>query len=170
MLRKMEPKRSSLKRTQVQDKEEAQPQKANKGGRPSVDPQQRIEKGKTINASPDELKRINDIYRMKTAGTKTSFSSFAKEVLFSLEGNTISPNKRQATSDQLGIITLELGQIKRELRAMGSNYNQVVKRINSLFVSAEIKREAQLHNQLFRQIEPLLQQVDQLIERIENER
>lgn len=166
----MEQKNPKSKRTLHAKEEETKPPKANKGGRPSVSPEQRIEKAKTINTSPDELKRINDIYRIKTAGTKTSFSRFAKEVLFALEQTGNGSSKRQATSDQLGIITLELGQIKRELRAIGSNYNQVVKRINSLFVSTDIKREAGQHNALINQIEPLLQAVNQLIERIEKER
>lgn len=165
-----EPKKRRSNRANLSDQEATQPPKAKKGGRPSVNPELRIEKGKTINTSPDELKRINDIYRIKTAGTKKSFSSFAKEILLSLDHNTNGPSKRQATSDQLGIITLELGQIKRELRSIGSNYNQVVKRINSLFVSADIKREAEQHNKFIKQIEPLIQEVNTLIERIEKER
>lgn len=156
--------------TQSQPAEGSNPSKRNRGGRPNKNSDERIEKGKTINCSPDELKRINQIYQVITAGSKKSFSKFAKEVIFSLEHSRGQLSKQQPTSSQMGMITLELGQIKKELRTIGTLYNQVVKRINSLYVSAEIKQQSQQHNQLIAQLEPLLNQVNKLINQIEQMR
>lgn len=156
--------------TQSQPAEESNTPKRNRGGRPNKKSEERIEKGKTINCSPNELKRINQIHQVLTAGTTKSFSSFAKEVIFSLEYGGGQVRKREPIPDQLGMLSLELGQIKKELRSIGTLYNQVVKRINSLYVSAEIKQESQQHNHLIAQIEPLMNQVNKLIEQIENVR
>jgi len=139
----------------------------NKGGRPTKNPDELVEKTKSISSTQDELRRLDRIHKIMTAGTKKSFSSFAKEVIFSLEQAEGRVAGNQTTSYQIGKLTMELGYIKKELRSIGALYNQVVKRINSLYVSAELKQESQQHNKLFSQIEPLISQINKLIEQIE---
>lgn len=147
-----------------------QREKRNKGGRPSKETDQKIEKTKSIGTTEAERIRLNRIHKIYTAGQSKSFSVFVKEVIFALESSTTLPSRPSKDPTYINTIIIQLTQIRQDIRSVNTLHNQVVKRINSLFVAADLKKEVQETNDIIRQLAPLMQQLTSLLDELTREK
>ena len=143
-----------------------QREKRNKGGRPHKDADQKIEKTKSIGTTEAERIRINRIHKTYTAGQTKSFSVFVKEVIFALETSANLPATPSKDPTYINTIIIQLTQIRRDIRSVNTLHNQVVKRINSLFVATELKKEVHEANDIIRKLTPLLDQLKGLLDEL----
>lgn len=141
-----------------------QREKRNKGGRPSKDADQKIEKTKSIGTTEAERIRLNRIHKIYTVGQTKSFSAFVKEAIFALETTKNHPTTPSKDPRYINTIIIQLTQIRQDIRSVNALHNQVVKRINSLFVAAELKKEVHEANDVIRQLAPLLEQLTRLLD------
>ncbi|WP_018622908.1 hypothetical protein [Spirosoma luteum] len=146
-----------------------QREKRNKGGRPSKVADEKIEKTKSIGTTEAERIRLNRIHKIYTAGQTKSFSVFAKEVIFALETSATLPSTPSKDPTYINTIIIQLTQIRQDIRSVNTLHNQVVKRINSLFVAAELKKEVQETNDIIKQLAPLMQRLTSLLDELTRE-
>ena len=155
--------------TKTETSNASQREKRNKGGRPSKETDQKIEKTKSIGTTEAERIRLNRIHKIYTAGQTKSFSVFVKEVIFALENSATLPSTPSKDPTYINTIIIQLTQIRQDIRSVNTLHNQVVKRINSLFVAAELKKEVQETNDIIRQLAPLIQQLTSLLDELTRE-
>ena len=146
-----------------------QQKKRNKGGRPSKVADEKIDKIKCIATTEAEQIRLNRIHKIYTAGQTKSFSVFAKEVIFALETSATLPSTPIKDPTYINTIIIQLTQIRQDIRSVNTLHNQVVKRINSLFVAAELKKEVQETNDIIKQLAPLMQRLTSLLDELTRE-
>ena len=84
----------------------------------------------TIRLSEDEKKKLNTFYGRTTSG---SLSEYAREVLLQ---EPVTVLYRNQTADDF---LAEMIQLKKELNAIGNNFNQAVHRLHTLDHIPEIK-------------------------------
>ena len=84
----------------------------------------------TLRFKPQEFENLNRFYK---ATTDKKLSQYARKVLLK---KPVTLNHRNQSADE---ILAELIQIKYELNTLGSNYNQVVKKLHTLENLTEIK-------------------------------
>lgn len=141
-------------------------EKPTKGGRPSKDADQKIEKTKSIGTTEAERIRLNKIHKIYTAGQTKSFSAFVKEVIFALDTSTKQPTTPGKDLAFINTLIIRLTKIRQEIRSVNTLHNQVVKRINSLYLAAELKKEVHEANDVIKQLAPLLEQLTSLLDEL----
>ncbi|SFE55538.1 plasmid mobilization protein [Spirosoma endophyticum] len=141
-----------------------QRKKRTKGGRPSKVADEKIEKTKSIGTTEAERIRLNRIHKIYTAGQTKSFSVFVKEVIFALETSAKLPTTSSKDPTYINTVIIQLTQIRQDIRSVNTLHNQVVKRINSLLVAAELKKQVHEANDIIRQLAPLVQQLTSLLD------
>lgn len=146
-----------------------QREKRNKGGRPSKVADEKIDKIKCIATTEAERIRLNRIHKIYTAGQTKSFSVFVKEVIFALESSATPPTRPSKDPTYINTIIIQLTQIRQDIRSVNTLHNQVVKRINSMFVAAELKKQVHEANDIIRQLTPLVQQLTSLLDDLTRE-
>jgi hypothetical protein len=152
--------------TKTETSNASQREKRNKGGRPSKETDQKIEKTKSIGTTEAERIRLNRIHKIYTAGQTKSFSVFVKEVIFALETSATLPSTPSKDPTYINTIIIQLTQIRQDIRSVNTLHNQVVKRINSLFVATELKKEVHDANDIIRQLAPLLDQLKGILDEL----
>ena len=96
-------------------------------------------------------------------GTKLSLNEFAKQRLFSGRKPDVSPSTG-LTQYQLK----KLNELVNELRHIGVNYNQSVKRINQYHFPEQLHHEFEKNAALAAEILDLIRQAKQVYETLEN--
>lgn len=113
----------------------------------------------TIRLSEVEEKKLNKFYGRTTSG---SLSEYAREVLLQ---EPVAVLYRNQTADEF---LAEMIQLKKELNAIGSNFNQVVHKLHTLDHVPEIKAWAILNEtgkkSFLKKVEEINQRVHQIYE------
>ena len=152
----------------IKPENESAKQKRRGGRHPKSKDELRINRIRS-NATQDEYKRLQAYYTEQTLGKQISIGQFMIDCVLS-SARRGRGGKRQTSSvvnrDALLSLRLDLNQLKNELGPIASNYNQSVKRINSLFVAAELKKEVSQANQTVGELTPLLAQLHALLGRL----
>lgn len=148
---------------------EKEPSKRGRGGRnPKEEDQRRINRIRS-NATTDEYTRILAYYTDQKLGKQISIGQFMIDtVLRSAHHPTLRSSKPTTAieKDVLRSLRIDLNSLKNTLGPIATNYNQSVKRINSLLVSAELKKEVGQANQLIAQLGPLLGSLTDLLNQL----
>lgn len=113
----------------------------------------------TIRLSESEEKRLNKFYNCTTSG---SLSEYAREVLLQ---EPVTVLYRNQTADEF---LVEMIQLKKELNAIGNNFNQAVHRLHTLDYVPEIKAWAILNEtgkkSFLKKVEEINHRVNQIYE------
>lgn len=137
--------------------------RANKGGRRSKDASLVSSEKLTLYLTPSEMSQLTSSHEQARQGTKLSLNEFAKRRL-------LSPRKIQITSPvgltQYGL--KKLSELVNELRHIGVNYNQSVKRINQYHFPEQLRSEFQKNAVLAGEILDLVKQTKLFYETLEN--
>lgn len=110
----------------------------------------------TIRLSEAEEKKLHKFYNRTTSG---SLSEYAREVLLQ---EPVTVLYRNQTADEF---LAEMIQLKKELNAIGNNFNQAVHKLNKLDDVPEIKTWA-IQNETARKI--FFKKVEEISSRIAN--
>ena len=111
----------------------------------------------TVRLNEDEEKKLNKFFSRTTSG---SLSEYARDVLLREPVNVIYRNK---SADEF---LAEMIQLKKELNAIGNNFNQAVHKLHTLDHVPEIKAWAKLNEaskkSFMKKMEEIKEKVNQI--------
>ena len=124
-----------------------------------------------IVGTPEEIAAIRRSHAAYCNGKTISMSQFARDVLTGTE--RISSGKRQCATEQkddtetLRYVRTDLGRVYKALNEIGKNYNQKIKRINSLRVSAKLMLEVLDTKPVYKALEAMCDRLGGLLDKLE---
>lgn len=137
--------------------------RANNVGRPTKDASLISSEKLTLYLTPPEMSQLTSSHEQARQGTKLSLNEFAKQRLFLRREREASASVGMA-QHQLK----KLSELVSELRHIGVNYNQSVKRINQYHFPEQLHKEFEKNAHLAREILILIEQTKQVYETLEN--
>lgn len=135
--------------------DEISPTGRNKGGRPELDKSLSRSNRLRIYTNEQENLTILNEYRKRTAGQKRSLSQFILDELFrgfNKTQSSIGPISISGDGKDLAMLRLILNDIKLVLKKSTDNHNQVVKRINGMWLPDEVKKEIAVESESLKEI------------------
>jgi hypothetical protein len=136
--------------------------KASRGGRPIKDAKLVCSEKLTLYLTPPEMIMLTGNHDNARRGVKLSLNEFAKQQLFSRRKVAVT-----ATSSLNQYQLKKLNELVSELRHIGVNYNQSVKRLNQYHFPEQLHGEFEKNARLAGEILTLIQQAKQLFESLE---
>ena len=137
--------------------------RAAKGGRPPKEAGLVSSEKLTLYLTPTEMKQLISSHQRAMQGAKLSMNEFIKKRLFTRQ-KVVKPASRSLTDYQLK----KLCELVSELRHIGVNYNQSVKRINQYHFPDQLHREFQENAVLANEILELIRKTKNVYETLEN--
>lgn len=141
--------------------------KSKKGGRPTKDEALKKTNRLYLHLTDEEARAFHESWQHKRLTKKISRNEFAKHRLFASAINGESSRNHRVEEEPTAIIDrLDqciklLNQFVIQLRAIGLNYNQSVKRLNNIYLSNEVRAEITQQRELLIDITKLIQWSDQ---------
>ncbi|WP_461117527.1 plasmid mobilization protein [Spirosoma jeollabukense] len=141
--------------------------KGNKGGRPTKEEALKKSNRLYLHLTEEEARSFDAAWQQHRLTRKISRNEFAKQRLFatSVFGNLLPKSKAGVDSklllDRLDQGIKLLNQFVIQLRTIGQNYNQSVKRLNNVYLSNEVRAEITQQRGLLLEIAKLIQWSDQ---------
>ena len=141
--------------------------KSDKGGRPTKEEAFKKTNRIYLHLTDEEARSFNEAWQHQRLTKKISRNEFAKHRLFAWAINGESSRKLsveeepKAIIDRLDQCIKLLNQFVIQLRAIGLNYNQSVKRLNNIYLSNEVRAEITKQRELLIDITKLIHWSDQ---------
>ena len=141
--------------------------KGSKGGRPIKDEALKKSNRLYLHLTEKEAQSFETAWQQQRLTKKISRNEFAKQCLFAtaIVGSTLPKNtvgvEPKFLLDRLDQGIKLLNQFVTQLRAIGLNYNQSVKRLNNIYLSNEVRTEITQQRGLLIEIGKLTQWSDQ---------
>ena len=134
----------------------------NKGGRPTKDVRLVCSEKVTIYLTIDDLGRLKASHQLVKETNRLSLNEFVKQQLFS--------KRVTSRQSQTGLPSMELKKLNalvNELKRIGGNYNQSVKRLNQFHISGQLRDEFKKNAVLAGEILSLIEQTKKLYGQLE---
>lgn len=134
----------------------------NKGGRPTKDVRLVCSEKVTVYLTVDESERLKASHQLVKGPNRLSLNEFVKQQLFSKRITS-----RQAQTGLPGMELKKLNALVNELKRIGVNYNQSVKRLNQFHISVQLRDEFRKNAALAGEILILIEQTKILYGQLE---
>jgi hypothetical protein len=131
--------------------------KSNKGGRPTKEEAFKKTNRIYLHLTDEEARSFHEAWQHQRLTKKISRNEFAKHRLFAWSINGESSRKLRVEDQCIKL----LNQFVIQLRAIGLNYNQSVKRLNNIYLSNEVRAEITQQRELLIDITKLIHWSDQ---------
>lgn len=134
----------------------------NKGGRPTKDVQLVCSEKVTVYLTIGEIERLKVSHQLVKGTNRLSLNEFVKQRLFS--------KRMTSQQSQTGLPGMELKKLNalvNELKRIGVNYNQSVKRLNQFHISVQLRDEFRKNAALAGEILILIEQTKKLYGQLE---
>lgn len=118
--------------------------------------------------SAHEIKRIKEIHHQLTYGRRISVSAFIRSLVFAQAEKRPQGGAVNGLSEGplLGILRNDIHSVRKYLQSISANYNQTVKRINSLPASQRIVDELNEQHRYVSDIQATLLKLNSLIDEL----
>lgn len=147
------------------------PRKRNWGGGKKKKEEEKITGNIPVYVTDDEKRRFKEIYELFAPTlAKRGMSSFIKSTILALEKGQkrISSNSNDGKINDYVLegVRILLGVVTKNLVSISNNYNQSIKRINSIPSSAKLLAEIKKNDFLFEELRLLIDKTYTLLDRI----
>lgn len=134
----------------------------NQGGRPNLADDEILSHRLVTRVRSKDYQAIERDYETWKSGRAGSIADFLREII--LKRDTRWQQESVGSErEQIIEITQTLHRIRQHLRHIDTNYNQVVKRINSIEHTGKLYYEVQTSKVLIEKLIPLIEQIDVII-------
>ena len=134
----------------------------NRGGRPTKDVRLVCSEKVTVYLTIDELGRLKASHQLVKGTNRLSLNEFVRQQLFAKRMTS-----RQAQTGLPGMELKKLNALVTELKRIGVNYNQSVKRLNQFHISVQLRDEFKKNAALAGEILSLIEQTKKLYGQLE---
>lgn len=134
-------------------------------GRPIVSDSKKKSAKLEVVGSADEIKQIKLIHQQLTYGRQISVSEFIRTLVFAQVEKRPGhgPTGVQGEGPLLGILRNDIHSVRKYLQSISANYNQTVKRINSLPASKRLIDELNEQHKYVSDMQATLLKLNNLI-------
>jgi hypothetical protein len=142
---------------------QAEKRDLNPGGRPSLAGDEVLAYRVVTRLNERDHRTLQRDFRQWQSGRVGRIADYLREIILNRNTTKITSTTGELTRDQVIELTQTLHNIRQHLRHIDSNYNQVVRRINSIEHTGKLYFEVQTSKVIVDKIEPLISQIDSLV-------
>lgn len=138
-----------------------------KGGRPEVEDDLKRDKRLVTRMTGHEFRKIELAFKEWKIGKSVRRADYIRDrLLKSVESEKAAPVSRGEEAEKLIELTQVLYGIRQELRTISTNYNQVVKKINSIDHTGRLYYEIKTSEEVMRKSSSIINDLDTIMRKL----
>lgn len=142
---------------------EAKNKQLNPGGRPNLSGEEVLAYRLVTRVNEKDHLAIQRDFSLWQSGRVGRIADFLREIILNRNTPKLTVAKGDIQKDQVVELTQTLHNIRQQLKHLDTNYNQLVRRINSIEHTGKLYYEVQTSKDIIDKIGPLITQIDSLV-------